>query len=91
MFTPAQLAEAIVLEAKDLGTRVFLNRGSLNFEKVDLPSEVQFSCTYAISVFDYDGDDNLDILLSLNVKFCTNPSDINKVKLDSIGGVVSTI
>ena len=67
IFSPQELEDAILLEAQDLSTSVYLSNGDLGFSKIDLPIEVQFSNTYAISVEDYNGDDFQDILLGGNM------------------------
>jgi len=67
IFSPQELESAILLEAHDLSTSVYLSNGDLAFSKIDLPMQVQFSNTFAISVGDYNGDDLADILFGGNM------------------------
>lgn len=67
IFSEDILADATVLKAYDLGTRVFFNNGSLQFTEYELPIQAQFSCTYAISIEDFNGDNIPDILLGGNL------------------------
>ena len=67
VFSPKELEGATVLKAYDLSTSVYLSNGGLTYSKIDLPMQVQFSNTYAISVDDYDGDELPDILLGGNM------------------------
>ncbi len=67
IFSEDILANATKLKAHDLGTRVFFNNGSLDFTEYELPKQAQFSCTYAIAIEDFNGDDIPDILLAGNL------------------------
>ena len=67
IFSPQELESAIILKAHDLSTSVYLSSGNLTFSKIDLPIQVQFSNTFAISVGDYNGDDLPDILFGGNM------------------------
>ncbi len=67
IFSEDILADASVLTAQDLSTRVFFNQGNLSFSIYELPKQAQFSCTYAISIDDFNGDGNPDILLAGNL------------------------
>ncbi|MEP7108268.1 MAG: VCBS repeat-containing protein [Ferruginibacter sp.] len=66
IFTKAQLAKAIKLEAKEMRTSIIMNNKDGTFTMKALPMEAQFSTVYGISVNDYDGDGKLDILLGGN-------------------------
>jgi len=66
LFTPAQLENAIVLKAFTFESSVLLNNGKGKFKVVALPSEAQFSPVYGISIADFNGDKNKDILLGGN-------------------------
>jgi enediyne biosynthesis protein E4 len=66
IFEPAQLKEAIRLEAYELGSVVLINDGSGNFNKKHLPPEAQTSPIYGITLSDINGDGNLDILAGGN-------------------------
>jgi enediyne biosynthesis protein E4 len=67
IFTPEQLKKSISLDAFMLETSLFLNDGSGNFTLKPLPVEVQFSPVYGVSVGDFNGDNNPDILLGGNL------------------------
>lgn len=66
VFGEVGLKDALVLKAEELSTRVLMNRNG-EFEPVSLPNEAQYSCTYAIEIYDFNGDQNLDILLGGNL------------------------
>ncbi|MEP7279820.1 MAG: VCBS repeat-containing protein [Bacteroidota bacterium] len=66
IFTPEQLENAVKLEAREMRSSVLLNNGKGGFSLNPLPVEAQFSCVYGLSVEDYDGDGQMDILLGGN-------------------------
>lgn len=67
VFNPKELEGAAILKTHDLSTSVYLSNGDLTYSKIDLPMEVQFSNTYAISIDDYNGDSFPDILFGGNM------------------------
>jgi len=67
VFNPRELEGATVLKVYDLSTSVYLSNGDLTYSKIDLPMQVQFSNTYAISVDDYNDDALPDILFGGNM------------------------
>ena len=67
IFDKPLLASALKLQANTLETVVYLNTGKGSFTKIPLPVEAQFSPVYAISINDFDGDNQLDILLGGNL------------------------
>lgn len=67
IFSTEQLNKSIFLEATLLETSVFLNDGSGNFKRGELPVEVQFSPVYAIWTGDYNNDGKLDVILGGNL------------------------
>jgi enediyne biosynthesis protein E4 len=67
MFTPAQLKNAIKLEAFELRSCVFVNNKKGGFEKQALPTEAQFAPLYAITVTDVDEDGKMDIVAGGNL------------------------
>jgi hypothetical protein len=69
----ARAADAKRLEATELQSGVFLNRGN-HFEWVPLPREAQLSPVFSISVGDFDSDGIEDLFLSQNF-FSAIPED----------------
>ena len=67
IFTDEELKDAVKLEAFELSTGILFNDGKGKFTLRGLPIEAQFSTMYAIEIFDFDRDDNLDILLGGNL------------------------
>ena len=67
IFTPAQMENAIQLNAYNLETVLWMNNGDGTFHRRTLPAETQFSPVYAIFIDDMDGDSNLDILMGGNL------------------------
>ncbi|MSU35892.1 MAG: hypothetical protein EXS36_12470 [Pedosphaera sp.] len=61
--TPFQKAK--ILEAVELESAVFMNRGS-RFERIPLPREAQLAPVYSVNVGDFDGDGIEDLFLSQN-------------------------
>jgi hypothetical protein len=67
IFTPAQMKNALRLDAAMLETSLFLNDGKGNFTRVALPWQVQISPVYAIQTGDFNNDGKLDILMGGNL------------------------
>tara|TARA_B100001250_G_scaffold33044_1_gene26908 strand:- start:3253 stop:6540 length:3288 start_codon:yes stop_codon:yes gene_type:complete len=67
IFSKSQLKEALVFEANNLETSIFINEGDFNFKKIKLPNEVQFSPIYSINTHDFDNDGDKDILMGGNL------------------------
>jgi hypothetical protein len=65
IFSPEEMKGTIEVKAFELGSGVLWNdNGKLNFKR--LPIEAQYSPMYAIEIYDFDGDGNLDILMGGN-------------------------
>jgi hypothetical protein len=64
-----------VLEAGELASGIFLNRGS-RFDWAPLPREAQLAPAFAVNVGDFDGDGTEDLFLSQN--FFGTPSDLSR-------------
>jgi hypothetical protein len=65
IFTKEQLKNAVILEANEMQTGIFINaNGKFKFQA--LPVEAQFAPVFAIEIFDFDKDGNQDILLGGN-------------------------
>lgn len=67
IFLPDQLKNTITLSAVTMESAVWLNGGDGTFIKKDLPFEAQLSPAYALMIEDFDGDENLDILMGGNL------------------------
>ena len=64
---PAQLEQAIVLNAYTFETTVWMNQRNGGFKMVNLPIQAQFSPVYSILIDDFDGDKNIDVLMGGNL------------------------
>src|SRR3989449_4538431 len=71
----ARYEKARILEAAELESGVFLNRGP-HFDWVPLPREAQLTPVFAINVGDFDGDGIEDLFLSQN--FFGTASDLSR-------------
>ncbi len=69
-----KIKTASVVEARELRSMVFLNRGG-KFEAKPLPVEAQWSPAFGVSVADFDGDGNDDVFLAQNY-FSSQPETI---------------
>ena len=67
IFTKDQLKNAFVLNAYTFETAVWINKKNGTFSKHKLPVQAQFFPVYALLVEDFNGDNNLDILLGGNL------------------------
>ncbi len=66
IFTREQLSRAVHLQARQMGSAVFVNTGKGGYEQKVLPMLAQVSPVYGMSVEDYDGDGNKDLLIGGN-------------------------
>jgi hypothetical protein len=66
IFNPSQLEHAIILNTFTFETSVWINQIDRTFKKANLPVQAQFSPVYSILANDFDGDNNIDILLGGN-------------------------
>ncbi len=95
IFSAEELADATLLEAKELSTGYLQNQGDGTFAFKALPIEAQVSPVYAIMITDVDGDSISDIILGGNfkgtrVKFGEYDSSYGTVlRGDGKGGFVS--
>ncbi len=69
-----KIKTASVVEARELRSMVFLNRGE-KFEARPLPVEAQWTTAFGVNVADFDGDGNDDVFLAQNY-FSTQPETI---------------
>ncbi|MBN8684576.1 MAG: VCBS repeat-containing protein [Chitinophagales bacterium] len=70
IFTPAQLAQALVLKAEQLQSCIFRNMGNGRFRVEPLPAAAQRTPVYAIALADMNGDGLKDLLLGGNQERC---------------------
>jgi hypothetical protein len=66
LFTRNQLDSALVLKANNFKSAFLRNNGNNTFTMIPLPVEAQFSVLNGMTVGDYDGDGNLDVLMNGN-------------------------
>jgi len=66
IFSKEQLETMITIEARELASSLFINKGNGQFEKVQLPAEAQLSQVYAIMTTDFDADGVTDLILGGN-------------------------
>ena len=66
IFSPAELAGAIVKQARTFATALARNNGDGSFTLVPLPLEAQLAPVYGILARDLDGDGKPDLLLAGN-------------------------
>ncbi|WP_282143521.1 VCBS repeat-containing protein [Cellulophaga baltica] len=91
MFGTAALKDVVPLEATTLESIILINDGNFNFKKLKLPKAAQLAPIYAIEAFDFDGDNDIDILMGgnlFNVKPQVGRYDASYgVYLENIGGL----
>ena len=66
LFTKEQLKDALVLKANDLQSCYIRNDGNNKFTLQALPAQAQISVLNGMTVDDFDGDGNLDVLINGN-------------------------
>jgi hypothetical protein len=66
LFTKKQLEGSLKLQANYFSSVILKNDGKGNFTMTPLPENAQLSILNGISVDDYDGDGNLDVVLNGN-------------------------
>ncbi len=66
IFSSTELRRATVLEARDFGTSIALNKGDGTFDLRLLPAAAQFAPVYAALAGDFDRDGHTDLLLGGN-------------------------
>jgi hypothetical protein len=66
VLSPAELNQSYMLKSVNMHTSYIENLGNGKFTIKALPMEAQFAPVFGITVNDYDGDGNLDALLSGN-------------------------
>ncbi|MES2731517.1 MAG: VCBS repeat-containing protein [Bacteroidota bacterium] len=66
IFTPESLQDAYMVQAQQLQSCYLENLGKGKFKLLPLPIRAQFAPVFGLLVQDFDGDGNLDVLLSGN-------------------------
>ena len=66
LFTPEQFKAALRLEANNFQSVYLRNDGNGKFTIMPLPQQAQFSVLNGMTVGDYDGDGNLDVVINGN-------------------------
>src|SRR5438132_8336255 len=66
IFSPAELAGAILKQAHTFATALARNNGDGSFTLIPLPREAQLAPVYGILARDFDGDGKTDLLLAGN-------------------------
>ena len=67
IFSPEQLANAKILTVNNFAHMVALNDGKGKFYCHDLPWQTQMAPIFDIQIFDFNNDDDLDILVGGNL------------------------
>jgi hypothetical protein len=66
LFSKDQLKNSLVLRANNFNSSYLRNDGDNKFTLIPLPAQAQISTITGMTVEDYDGDGNLDVILSGN-------------------------
>jgi len=66
LFTKDQLKNALILRANNFNSSYLRNDGNNKFTLIPLPAQAEISSITGMSVDDYDGDGNLDMILNGN-------------------------
>jgi hypothetical protein len=74
---------ALILKANNLQTCLFHNEGNGKFTMIPLPAQAQFSAINGMVADDFDGDGNLDLVMSAN-DYGTEP---NVGRYDALNGL----
>lgn len=84
MFTKEELKGAQQLHANYFSNSVLKNLGNGKFEIVPLPIALQYSCINGMVAEDFDGDGNLDIVISGN----DYGTEVNVGRYDACNGIL---
>jgi hypothetical protein len=66
LFSKDQMKNALVLRANNFNSSYLRNDGDNKFTMIPLPAQAQISAITGMTVEDYDGDGNLDVILNGN-------------------------
>ena len=84
LFTPEQLKGALILNANNLKSSYCRNDGGGKFTLIPLPMQAQLSALNGMTVDDFDGDGNLDLLINGN----DYGTDVSVGRYDALNGLV---
>lgn len=84
LFTPEQLKGALILKANNLKSCYCRNDGDGKFTLIPLPLQAQLSALNGMTVDDFDGDGNLDLLINGN----DYGTDVLVGRYDALNGLV---
>jgi len=83
LFTQEQMKGALRLKANMFASSYFRNDGNGKFTRTPLPVQAQVSVLGGISVDDYDGDGNLDVVINGN----DYGTDVSVGRYDALNGL----
>jgi enediyne biosynthesis protein E4 len=86
IFPKDRYKSAIHLRVYESASGILINKGNNNFEFKILPAEAQFSPVFGIYAEDFDGDDNIDILLIGNF----HGVEVERGKYTALNGLLLT-
>ena len=66
LLTKEQLKDALILRANNFTSSLLKNEGNNKFSLISLPAQAQISVLNGMTVDDFDGDGNLDVLINGN-------------------------
>lgn len=84
LFTKEQLQGALILRANNLKSSYCRNDGNGKFTMTDLPVQAQLSALNGMTVDDFDGDGNLDVLINGN----DYGTDVTVGRYDALNGLI---
>jgi enediyne biosynthesis protein E4 len=84
MFSDEQFADVMHLSVFEIASGILINGGNGVFRFVKLPSEAQLSPVFGIYAEDFDGDNNIDLLLTGNF----HGAEIERGKYTALNGLL---
>ena len=84
LFTPDELKDILKLQANYLRSAFIKNNGDGKFEISPLPGSAQFSSLNGMVADDFDGDNNLDIVINTN----DYGTEVSTGRYDALNGLV---
>jgi len=84
LFSPEQFSKSLKVKANYLQSSYCRNDGDGRFTLIPLPAQAQFSVLNGMQVDDFDGDGNLDVLISAN----DYGTEVTVGRYDALNGLV---